>query len=686
MNAAAAAAAAALAALSFQVKEGGNVNLFYQSDANAYHLRLSDPKNPRILFAFPAGNSGALLSFDPSLPENAGLAWTASSWTAWDGPDGIRGGQAELAADRPKLVLTGAILDSVRLIRDFPLYPKHVADRRKLGEALGLDSIGWNEARASASGSTLTFVRRTLDGKNHYRAELAFQDGAVIKDLENGRWSVASRDGKPLKLRLSAGVDYAPLTPLSPERLLAPLALAAYRESAPDSPVRRSFDHLRFLTYREKMLAGSHRYLTYFGRDTMITALLAWDELTPEAREAELRAVLDRLSPDGIVAHEEDIGGQAELDHVTRALELLGQGDKGGARRALEDSQAPSYDYRMVDGEPLLALLAHRYLTDPDTSPERREAVLSAASAQGVPYRDLLARALRRLAEEAGPYARSPKPTNLIALRFDFGDWRDSNAGNGFGRYAGSVDAYLAPLALSRLAETAKAAGIDPASLGGEPLERLSRAWSGAQAAFEVSLSAGQARKRLRNFLASVPPDERRYYETRLGPLEKIGPVRFTALSLDDRGKPIPVMSSDGVLELLLGEPSAARRAELLDTLMRPFPLGLSTEVGLVIANPALSDRPKDYSLFNRQAYHGVQIWGWQETALLEGLERIAAGEAAATARQALDKAGKYAQLEVWTFLPRPDGAVASPVIYASGDEAETDPVQLWSSVPVLKK
>ena len=668
------AAAAAVATLLFQVREGGNVNLFYQSPTAAYHLRATNPENPRLLIAFPAGNSGVLLSFS-----DAGLRWTPGPWAEWDGADGVRGASAELTADRSSVTLSGAILDSMRLIRDAPLYPREVEDRRRLARALGLDASGWAEARASARGGILTLTRRTLDDKNHYRVELRSPD-AVIEAGPGGRWTIRDPRGQALRLFVRAGVDYAPLTPLPPQQLLSPGALAAYRAAPEGSPYRDALDRLRFLVYKEKMLAGSHRFLTYFGRDTMLTTLLAWTDLSVDARESALRSVLDRLSQDGVVAHEEDIGEQAERRRVHDALARLDAGDKDGARAALRDLQSPLYDYKMIDGEPLVALLAHRYLTDPALPAERRESFLAS-------YRVPLRRALRRLAQEALPYARDPKPTNLVALRHPtVGDWRDSDAGNGFGRYPGSVDAYLIPAALAVLPQTAAAAGIDPRSLCDEPLERLAQAWSGARSAFEVSLSAEQVRRRLAAFLAAVPRTERRYYEARLGPLDRVGPVRFTALSLDADGKPVPVMSSDGVLDLLLGKPSAARRDQDLDALSRPYPLGLATEVGAVAANAALSDRPKDAELFNRTAYHGAVIWGWQQTALVEGAERAGARKASEEARRAIARAGDDARLELWTFDPRPGGAVAAPFNLGSGTDNEADPVQLWSSVPLPRR
>jgi hypothetical protein len=72
---------------------------------------------------------------------------------------------------------------------------------------------------------------------------------------------------------------------------------------------------LSFLSYSEKLLAGAWRFLTYFGRDSMISALLLEPILSRgngSATEAVIGAVLERINrTDGSVCHEETIGDYA---------------------------------------------------------------------------------------------------------------------------------------------------------------------------------------------------------------------------------------------------------------------------------------------------------------------------------------------------------------------------------------
>ncbi len=69
---------------------------------------------------------------------------------------------------------------------------------------------------------------------------------------------------------------------------------------------------LSFLSYENKLLAGAWRFLTYFGRDSMIAMLLLGPVLSEGeggAIEAGIAAVLERINQtDGNVCHEETIG------------------------------------------------------------------------------------------------------------------------------------------------------------------------------------------------------------------------------------------------------------------------------------------------------------------------------------------------------------------------------------------
>lgn len=77
---------------------------------------------------------------------------------------------------------------------------------------------------------------------------------------------------------------------------------------------------LSFLSYSQKLLAGTWRFLTYFGRDSMIATLLLQPVLSEGeggAIEAVIGAVLERLNQtSGVVCHEETIGDYATYLHL----------------------------------------------------------------------------------------------------------------------------------------------------------------------------------------------------------------------------------------------------------------------------------------------------------------------------------------------------------------------------------
>lgn len=661
------------APLSFEISDGANHNVFYQDRNVAYHIRLTDLGGSRVIIALPAGNSGIALTFNPE------TKWSIAESRPWTSTGGIRGADVLLRANGDSVVLDQAILDNVRLLRTsaFRSYPEHVAARLEVAKLLGIDPDGWADNRVTLHRNAIDFERHTLHRENAYKAGLEFSGDVKIEPLSGGRYRVTRLDGRPVEMRVRAGSNYTSLTPFPVHELLTPEALHLYRTSK-DPQLVESINALRFLSYKEKFLAGSHRYNTYFGRDTMLTAMLAGPMLTPQAREAALKSVLDRISPEGIVAHEEDIGGQAERRRIEEALK-----DPKRAREILRNPQAPIYDYKMVDGEALLMLLVRQVGKDFfERNPQ---------------YKEPMRRAVNRLIADASAYARDPKATNLIGFKEGtVGDWRDSNAGNGLGRYAGSVNAELVPEALRAIRDL----GLGP---------DLTKSWDNARQHFLVELTADEARVRLNRYLSQVPPEVRRYYEAqKVAPNATLGQwlrgqakapeldhgVKFSAIALDAQGKPIPILTSDVALSLYFGNPTPQQVRELLQPLRRPFPLGLRTEVGTAVASPALSDRPGDYKMFNRGRYHGAVIWGWQESLIKLGLMRQAERmrtldpqlhreivEVLHHANRAHARAGKLSNAELWSFEVKDGQVRAIPYRPAPDLHSESNPVQLWSTV-----
>ncbi|EJT96835.1 hypothetical protein DACRYDRAFT_119881 [Dacryopinax primogenitus] len=79
-----------------------------------------------------------------------------------------------------------------------------------------------------------------------------------------------------------------------------------------------------FLTYSNKFTAGGWRFLTYFGRDSLIALRLMMPLLQSDAIEAALGAVLERANMTGALCHEETIGDYASFVNMGNNMSDLG--------------------------------------------------------------------------------------------------------------------------------------------------------------------------------------------------------------------------------------------------------------------------------------------------------------------------------------------------------------------------
>src|SRR5688572_12583786 len=107
-------------AMSFQIDEGRNINSFVREGAAAAHLLLRSGTDPRILVAFPAGNSGVGLWFAKTAQP---VSWQlASSPVPVSGTDDqgrpLHGIEAKVTVDASKLDIHQVVLSSVRVLRD----------------------------------------------------------------------------------------------------------------------------------------------------------------------------------------------------------------------------------------------------------------------------------------------------------------------------------------------------------------------------------------------------------------------------------------------------------------------------------------------------------------------------------------------------------------------------------------
>ena len=633
----------------FAQREGLNLNSFVRSGPVSAHIVLRSGTTPRLIVAFPAGNSGTGLWFDTlATPADWSMPAPARPVTMPDAKGRpLHGVAFTIAIKAPRIVAKQAVLSSIRVLRDY--------------QALGTAPAEVLTAPA-VQGDTITWSRDRLDGAPGYRLALRVTGGRI-----DGRAIMAGKDGT-IRLAVTALTGEAPLTPVAGTDLLAPQANA-------DPAARRA---LTFLSYREKFLAGSWRFDTYFGRDTLMSVRLLMPALQPAAVETGLRSVLERLSPTGQVAHEEDIGEFAILDH----------------RKADgTSSDAPVYNYKMIDSDFLLAPVARAWLID-DPRGRARAAAFLGETDRGTKLGNLMLSNIRLVIGKAAPFANDPKAANLIALEqgMDAGEWRDSNDGLGGGRLPYDVNAILLPAALEA-AETLNESGLlkpylqpgDAALL--DHLKTIAAVWrEKAPALFDQSIPADAAKQAVSTYAAeagvSADPALRAI----------TGPVRFRALSLDAGGKAIPIQNSDEGFALLFGHPSAAELTDTAALFTRPFPAGLRTGAGLLVANPAFA-APALQARFSPRAYHGTVVWSWQQALAAAGLARqLERTDLAPTTRKALavaqsclwdgieaTRAVQSSELWSWRYA---GGRYQVVAFGANGaDVDESNAAQLWSTV-----
>jgi hypothetical protein len=650
-----ASSAAPAGPLRFSVSEGRVHNEFFRQGPVAAHLVLSSGKAPRLVVAFPAGNSGGAVWFDTPA---ASMAWQPVARMAAarrDLPTGtLHGITAELGTSKAPLTIRHAILSSVRVIRDYGYTgetPREVLVSPRISDG------------------TIVWQRPRLDGAPGYYLSIEVLNGTVAGGGTAPLNLAPDADGQ-LRLRVTALTGDAALTPLSEDMLLTAAA-------NPDSQLRRT---LAFLSYKEKLLAGSWRFNTYFGRDTLMSLQLLMPVLQPQAVEAGLGAVLERLSPEGEVAHEEDIGEYAALRRL---------------RNGKPANDAPIFDYKMIDDDFMLPVVAARYLLDTPGGRARAGDFLARRTAAGEAYGAALARNLRFVVSAAEAFAADANRHNLISLKAGetVGNWRDSEDGLGGGRFPYDVNGVFVPAALAATARF-RTSGILHAFLDAQAenaiadADAMAEIWlREAPSLFEIAMTPQTARAAVARYAARIGvqssaavaavPDQ---------------PLLFRAIALDGHGAPVPILNSDEAFALLFLDNPPVEVERIVAVLMRPFPAGLMTDVGPVVANPAYAVDEMQ-SAFGRGRYHGTVIWSWQQAMLFAGISRqLERGDltpsarellarAAATLKAALGAAHDVRGSELWSWSELDGRYRVESFGQRQGDETESNAAQLWSTV-----
>lgn len=590
-------------------------NYFYSDPDVAAQLVVTSPLSdsdlsiigPRIIVAWPSGNSGACMFFQPENGINGtlGIKFINSTIGSPLAPVNIaRDGYPSVGVKgtiqfNTTAVLSLSILGSIRAIRDFTEGPSLL--HHELQQGINVEEHGSNGVSISrlwldnTTTTTVTFTSRDSHGVTINGDKATFEAGEYV---------------------LSAHIDYPQMEQFLMHDVLEDKSLIDKHEDETKS--------LSFLSYTDKLLGGGWRFLTYFGRDDMISTLLLQPILSDDAVEAVIGSVLERINrSDGSACHEEVIGDYATFLNLKEGI----------------SSTDYRCDYSMVDTDYFVPILMHSHFVQQGAGLGRLKALLSTPAGKvdhankGLTWGALFIILALKIMDASAPFASPDGQTraNLIHLKQgeDTGNWRDSVYGLGGGRIPFDVNVALAPAALRSIASLAKIYSTDAvgnhAQDWAERADQYAQVWEDKSLdLFKVVLPAETVRKRLETFAETSS-----YYN---GPshaelIDADWTYHAMALEGNNGLDIVPVMTTDACVRIFFfNGTNQARLTEYLNStalsILRPYPAGLMTPVGLVVANPAISGNDVVNQNFSNSAYHGSVVWSWQLVAMASGLEK----------------------------------------------------------------
>ncbi|KAI7195887.1 hypothetical protein KC363_g1203 [Hortaea werneckii] len=569
-------------------------NYFYSDCNSASQVVVTSPLpgsnlsiiGPRLLVAWPAGNSEAVAFFEPIEGPNGTLAIRLVNHTGATQP--LQGGHSAFSSTSDSIAqarvntlvnfnasarLTVPILGSIRTIRDFTEGPSILVPEIQ-------DAIVFSES--DDGGATLS--RLWLDNVTTTTMSFTPANSTMGKvNINNQTLEFAAGT-----YNFTSTLNYPQLEQLSASEVLN----EASQDLIVQSPDQTK--SLSFLSYTNKLLAGAWRFLTYFGRDSMISLLLLQPVLSEGeggAIEAVISAVLERInSTDGSVCHEETIGDYATYLHLQENV----------------TSTAPICSYIMIDSDYFLMPVMQNYFLATETGRRRREAFFATKTSlnfgnRGTTYGELSRINAERVMRIAGPFAQPDGQTeeNLVHLKEGevVGEWRDSTYGIGGGRVPYDVNTALVPAALRSIAALASEGFFPEHPEWRQLAEDYATVWEDETLAF---------------FTVVVPPEEAKELVT-----------DYTT----EAGYGFPSHTSSITSEIVyhglaLNGNNNQSNPCTANNILAPFPVGLSTPVGLLVANPAYGGDPVYAANLTNNAYHGTVVWGWQMAMMAAGLER----------------------------------------------------------------
>ena len=654
----------------YRDSRGNSVEIYIEGKTGRVVHLWADALNESIGFTMRSGGQEA----------TAAVAFGVRQATVWS-RGGRRGLRYSLTVQGGRSVQIGQLLlGSMRIERDFgyaarvrdpidaPTFvpPELVQFAQRMGRAYTDRLTPRVVLVNTATRWSVEASQPSLDGKNHLWLTLSGDARRSGATLAGRVATIRPLGANPVTVTVEIATDGPPLSPLNRTQIFSD-QFRRFADSAKSPRIEREIRGFELLSSRQKLMAGLPTYATYFGRDMLMTALLmepVWSDTMPEF---VMGAALAKLAPNGEVSHEEALGGQAIRENTA---EFLRTGDS----TLLRDLQKTRENYWMVDDDFQLPVVAGHYFADARVPDARKRAFVRR-------WGGALRKNLAYVMHQAAPYAHDPVATNLVSFKRDAdgychpGSWRDSRVGYAGGCFAFDVNVVWVPQALHAIVaiDSAFRALGEPGIDHAEMVPAGARTWDQAARHFMVALAPAEVAARVGAKIGSLPPDEANYWSASLArsgvPTDTL---RFPAVSLDSAGNPIPVMSTDPAMWLLLQRQDSAREAELLRPFLLPYPVGLFIDgVGLAVANDAYAP-PAVWQMFEHDLYHSPRVvWGREVNMLLAALATRHRPGAVDSVRTAVARSGlQYAELWSYKF----EGGALRPIRYGSASD-----VQLWT-------
>lgn len=641
--------------LSFNLDRAGFKNYFVRDDYSAGQILVPNkPDNvQRFLAGFPAGDSGLLMYFvsngsSLSLKLAEDKIQTVDAQKANSDNYTAVKGTLDLNQDSS---LGVTVLGSARAVREYE-------EALRLHPELNFTVVEHNESK-------LKLYRKWLNSTHHMNLTLssASDDGAKVNVV-----SLPQNQDDQLKCQFTKGkLDFLielDDQPVGESYGVSDLFIdtdssdnngnAKILKKVHDGDFSQAAQELSYLTYKSKFLVGGWRYLSYYGRDDLFSIKMLMQVLKSGPIESVFNSVFERMylkgtntDPDTKV-EEGDICNQETISDFASFVNIENKHPELGDKK--------HYGYGLIDNGFLLLPALSSYFLETAQGKDRAKLLLErtrqkpdSAGGQGdnkITYMELLEKNANQVLNKAKPFVENPSLKNLIHFSdaHSSGNWRDSQYGNAYGEIPFDVNVVYVPAALRAISDLCEKSILNKDKFYSQA-KKYAEVWeSSVDKYFEVSKPVNELYDQVLQYTHWANLSDSLIYSQ--GPFNGSQPFddaakdmvgggflkegndssnsnhTFYALALKSSGERLGILHSDIGLKLIYSNNVTESYMEKVADALLPFPLGLTTPIGMVIANPAFSGNPYYFPMLDRNQYHGSVMWGWQMAVMANGLSK----------------------------------------------------------------